>query len=123
MKHFRLYLLGPFQAWLDGQPINDFESSKTCALLSYLAMESDRPHNREVLAEMLWPERSQGMALANLRHTLTDLRNAIGDTTAVRPRLLVTHRTLMFDRSGMASGDTFVDVTHFFVLVRRRHRS
>ena len=113
MERFRLCLLGPFQALLAGKPITGFESNKTRALLAYLAVENSRPHPREFLAELLWPERPQGVALANLRHTLADLRAAIADHDAAQPCLLVTHQTLQFDPACLASGDVFVDVVRF----------
>ncbi len=113
MERFRLCLLGPFQALLAGKPITGFESNKTRALLAYLAVENSRPHPREFLAELLWPERPQGVALANLRHTLADLRTAIADHDAVQPCLLVTHQTLQFDPACLASGAAFVDVARF----------
>lgn len=117
MERFRLCLLGPFQALLAGKPITGFESNKTRALLAYLAAENGRPHSREFLAELLWPERPQGVALANLRHTLADLRTAIADHDAAQPCLLVTHQTLQFDPACPASGDVFVDVVRFGALL------
>ncbi len=117
MERLRLCLLGPFQALLAGKPITGFESNKTRALLAYLAAENGRPHSREVLAELLWPERAQGVALANLRHTLTDLRTNIGDHDAAQPCLLVAHQTLQFDPGSLASGDALVDVARFEALL------
>ncbi len=117
MERFRLCLLGPFQALLAGKPITGFESNKTRALLAYLAAENGRPHTREFLAELLWPERPQGVALANLRHTLADLRTAIADHDAAQPCLLVTHQTLQFDPACLARGDAFVDIANFGALL------
>jgi DNA-binding SARP family transcriptional activator len=51
MARLKMQVLGPFQANLDGAPLR-LESNKVRALLIYLAMESGRPHSREVLAEM-----------------------------------------------------------------------
>ena len=116
MERFRLCLLGPFQALLAGKPITGFESNKTRALLAYLAAENGRPHSREVLAELLWPDRPQGVALANLRHTLADLRTTIGDHDAAQPCLLVAHQTLQFDPPAWR-GDVFVDVARFEALL------
>ncbi|MFN8465634.1 MAG: tetratricopeptide repeat protein [Caldilineaceae bacterium] len=113
MERFRLYLLGPFQALLAGQPITGFESNKTRALLAYLATENSLPHTREFMAELLWPERPQGVALANLRHTLANLRTAIADHDAAQPCLLVSHQTLQFDPACLANGATFVDAARF----------
>jgi DNA-binding SARP family transcriptional activator len=56
MAHLLLALLGPFQVTLAGEPVTSFESDKVRALLAYLAVEADRPHRRESLAGLLWPD-------------------------------------------------------------------
>ena len=53
-----------------------FETHKDAALLVYLAC-TGRTHPREALAEMLWEDRTQSQALANLRHVLTQLRQRV----------------------------------------------
>jgi len=98
-------LLGPFQVRLDGEPVTDFESNKVRALLAYLAVEAGRVHRREALAELLWPGRSEGSALANLRYALYDLRNTIGDREVNPPFLLITRHTLQFNRESEYSLD------------------
>ena len=65
-----LSLLGPFKAVLEGHLVTEFESDKVRALLAYLAVESDRPHRRETLSALLWPERTDQAASANLRNAL-----------------------------------------------------
>ncbi len=97
MPHLSLCLLGPFQATLDGQPITDFKSIKVRALLAYLAVEADRPHSRETLAGLLWPDYADRAALDNLRYTLSDLRGSIGDRHATPPFLRITRDTLQFN--------------------------
>ena len=79
MARLSLSLLGTFQATLDGEPIAGFESVKVRALLAYLAVEADRPHHRGSLAGLLWPDRPDRSARANLRHALSVLRKAIAD--------------------------------------------
>ncbi|CAG0937551.1 hypothetical protein TFLX_06489 [Thermoflexales bacterium] len=108
MSHLALSFLGIFQVTRDGQPVRDFRVNAARALLVYLALESDRPHRRESLAGLLWPDLPDGVALRNLRHTLTDLRHALGEPEAVSA-LHVTRRTLQFnlDRS------TWLDVAAF----------
>ena len=113
MERLRLYLLGRFQALLNGTPISGFESAKSRALLAYLATENGRPHSREALAELLWPERPQGAALANLRHTLAGVRTAIEDQAAAQPCLLVTNAALQLD----LSAGIYVDIAHFATLM------
>ncbi len=63
-------------------------------------MEADRPHRRETLAGLLWPDVPDATALNHLRHTLSDLRKAIGDSDAA-PFLHITRGTIQFnlDRS------------------------
>ena len=68
MARLSLSLLGPFGAELDQEPITGFESSKVRALLAYVAMEADRPHRRDSLAALLWPDWPDREARGNLRH-------------------------------------------------------
>ena len=57
---------------LDSQPIAGFESNKVRALLAYLAIETDRPHSRDELVGLLWPEQPDATARANLRQALAN---------------------------------------------------
>jgi DNA-binding SARP family transcriptional activator/predicted ATPase len=108
MSHLSISLLGPFQATLDGQPITGFKSIKVRALLAYLAVEADRPHPREVLAGLLWPDWPDRDALSNLRYALSNLRQVIGDRTADPPFLLVTREALQFNSASDYSLDVRV---------------
>ncbi|MBI4317997.1 MAG: DUF2791 family P-loop domain-containing protein [Chloroflexi bacterium] len=113
MTVLSLSLLGPFQATLDDQPIVGLTSNKARALLSYLAVEADRPHSREALATLLWPERPEHVALSDLRCSLHHLRQAIGDHRADVPFLLITRNTIQFN----ARRDYRLDVTDFVDLL------
>jgi DNA-binding SARP family transcriptional activator len=85
-----VHLLGPFLATLQpGCPLS-LTSRKAQALLAYLAVEGARPHYREALSGLLWPERPDQVARGSLRQALQDLRRAIGDSTAPVPFLLVS---------------------------------
>jgi DNA-binding SARP family transcriptional activator len=106
MATLRLHLMGPFQALLDGEAIARFSSNKVRALLVYLAVEADRPHSREALATLLWPDWADRAALSNLRYVLSDLRQAIGDSRAQPPFLLITREMVQFN----AASDHWVDV-------------
>ena len=117
MSRLALSLLGPFQATLDGRPVTEFESAKVRALLAFLATEADRAHPREAVAELLWPERPPGAALADLRHALASLRKTIGDGSAQPPFLLVTHATLQFNLASAA----VVDLVDFIALMNKHH--
>lgn len=69
--------LGGLSIAENGQAMGRFASRKAEALLVYLAC-TRRSHPREVLADMLWDERTQPQALANLRVVLSGLRKEVG---------------------------------------------
>jgi len=72
-----ILLLGPFQAAVDGQPVTNLASDKARALLAYLAVESGREHQRELLSSLLWPDSNTAHALGNLRQVLYRLRSTL----------------------------------------------
>jgi DNA-binding SARP family transcriptional activator len=104
-----LSTLGPLEVTLDGEPVAAFKSARVRALLVYLAVEADRPHSRDVLAGLLWPNWPDREALSNLRYALSNLRRAIDDQTAEPRFLLITRDTLQFN----ASSDSWLDVAAF----------
>lgn len=114
MARLLISLLGPFQVMLDGKPVTTFESAKARALLAFLATEAGHPHSRETLAELLWPERPRGAALADLRHALANLRKALSDAAAQPPFLLITQTTLQFN----TASDATIDVADFVSLLK-----
>ena len=73
----RIRTFGGLSIHLNGEPVN-LEYSKVDALLVYLACNR-RAYSREVLAELLWEDRAQGRALANLRVALANLRKQLGE--------------------------------------------
>ncbi|MGD2050690.1 MAG: BTAD domain-containing putative transcriptional regulator, partial [Chloroflexota bacterium] len=105
MAGLSILLLGPFQVILDGHLVTGFESNKVRALLAYLAAEAERPHARETLAGLLWPDYTQRSALNNLRSALANLRLAIGDRQTQPPFLLISRTTLQFNTSSDYSLD------------------
>ena len=112
MPRLSLSLLGSFQATLDGRPITGFESDRVRGLLAYLAVEAGRPHRRDKLVGLLWPDWPESSALTNLRNALANLRKAIGDREAASPILLVDRETIQFN----PAGDAWVDVHAFQTL-------
>ena len=69
-------LLGPPRVTREGRPVT-FDTRKAVALLAYLAL-GGRPRPRDVLAELLWPERDAEHARGALRRTLSAVRTAVG---------------------------------------------
>ncbi len=83
----RIETLGGLTIRQDGEPATELATRKVAALLVYLAC-TDRACAREVLAELLWEERTPERAQANLRWALTNLRKNLGDY------LLITRATV-----------------------------
>ncbi len=91
----RINLFGGLNVAKDGQPIPKLISRKADVLLAYMAQEP-QDHGREVLATLLWDERTQRQALANLRTLIASLRKHAGDfvnisrqTVALKPGVWV----------------------------------
>lgn len=88
----KLKLLGSPQLLLNDRPVTGLSAPKHQALLFYLAL-SRRPQSRLALAGLLWPEKRDAEALANLRQAVYHLRNAL-------PNYLVINRlTLAINRA------------------------
>ena len=79
MTRLVVRLLGGFRVEVDGEAVYGFETDKARALFTYLIVEADRPHRRETLASLLWPERPDTIARANPRQALVRVRRALGD--------------------------------------------
>lgn len=89
-------LFGTFRVRLEGRVVS-FSYSKLGALLALLVVEAERSHSREVLADMLWPDRSTKDALARLRKALSDLRRVIPAPAGSPPFFLTTRQTIQFN--------------------------
>ncbi|MFZ4656063.1 MAG: AfsR/SARP family transcriptional regulator [Caldilineaceae bacterium] len=97
-----LKLLGSPQILLHGRPVNGLPL-KSQTLLFYLAVNG-RPQSRLALAGLLWPDKREADALANLRQALYHLRNALPDyleinrlTVAFNPALPCQIDVLLFE--------------------------
>ncbi|NUM44723.1 MAG: tetratricopeptide repeat protein [Anaerolineales bacterium] len=84
-----LTLFGPFEALVNAQPLA-FATDKIRALLAYLALEPDKPHRRETLAALLWPDYPDETALRNLRQSVYRLRQTLADADPDLPARLIT---------------------------------
>lgn len=82
-----LKCLGGLTIEVDGRPVTGLVSQKAEVLLLYLSFHP-RPHSRELLATMLWDDRTQKQALSNLRTVLTSLRRHL------KPYLSITRQTV-----------------------------
>ncbi len=109
MTHLTLGVLGALQVTLPDGSTARFESDKTRALLAYLAVEADRPHRREALIGLLWPDDPEQTARHNLRQALFSLRQTIGDAAAQPPYLYITRDEIQFN----TASDFVLDVASF----------
>jgi predicted ATPase/DNA-binding SARP family transcriptional activator len=111
MSSLSMWFLGGFRVCLDGEVVAALQYDKVRAALAYLALESERPHRREVLAGLLWPELSERRARRNLSQVLYVLHTALDGTGS--PCLLITSQTVQFD----ATCDHWLDVHAFTSLL------
>jgi len=84
-------LFGNPEFRLDGFPVIDFKSSKSRALLGYLAVTGE-PHTRSALAGLLWGDMPEDRARMNLSQALTTLRRFFGE------HLMINRQTVAFKR-------------------------
>jgi|TARA_B110000208_G_C11771872_1_gene430587 DNA-binding SARP family transcriptional activator len=97
MPNLTLALLGTPRLSLDGNSLDDVFYEKVEALLAYLAVENNRPHRREVLAELFWPNLSDDHARSNLRYALFKLREGLRDKENQTPYLTVSRTSIRFN--------------------------
>ncbi len=90
-------LFGTFEATLGEKPLSGVTSTKARDLLAYLAVEMHRPHSRDALAALLWPEVSNQAARSSLRGALFDLRQALYAPPDQPPFLCVNRETVQFN--------------------------
>ena len=120
MAYLTINLLGSFSILYQGELVTAFESDKVRALLTYLVVENNRPHRRETLAGLLWPELPELRARRNLSQALYNLRQSFDHTADSPPPILATRQTLALDPDFNLQND----VTAFEGLVRRcQHHS
>jgi DNA-binding SARP family transcriptional activator len=110
----KIHLFGGLQISLNAAPIGGTVTDKAKSLLAYLAVEADRPHRREVLAETFWPERPQGTARNNLRQALLALRLSLGEKDSDQPYLLPTNDEIQFN----AHSRFYLDTREFDLLIQ-----
>ncbi len=97
MPRLSVRTLGGVQIHVDGRPVDDFRSRKTCALLLYLAVRSEYVHQRIHLAGLLWPDSPEQTARTYLRQSLAALRDILNDRAAPRSLLLTTRQTIQLN--------------------------
>lgn len=100
-------LLGGLTIALGERPLTNLGTRKAEALLAYLVMHK-RPFSRDLLADLLWDDRPQEQALANLRSLLSGLRRTL------KPYLTITRQTVAFNHDSAY----WLDVAEFEKLLK-----
>ncbi len=101
----KIELFGGLTVKLHGRPLTDFKSRKTEALLVYLACRA-RPCTRDELATFLWDDSDPAQAQANLRKTLSELRQHLDEY------LFIDRQTIVLNPSSY-----WLDVAEFQALI------
>ncbi len=114
MAHLAIEVIGPLKVSLNDTTILRLESVKARALLAYLAVEADRPHTRDALVGLLWPDYSEESARHNLRQALFNLRSSLGDQEADPPFFIVSRDSIQFNRLCDYSID-YLLFNHYFL--------
>jgi len=118
---FELTLLGTFQLTVDGEPVSGLTSEKIQALVAYVAVEQERVHSREFLAELLWPDRPAGVARQNLRQALLRLQRALPTTTA--PLLQISRQTIHLHETPTIQVDLMAFLESLAEVHRHQHKN
>ena len=93
MSKLTLKLLGSFRIELDHQPLEGLGTTKSRALLVYLALERAKRYSRDQLATLFWPSQSEKLAKQSLRQALFQLKKEFGG----REVLSISNQTVQVD--------------------------
>jgi predicted ATPase/DNA-binding SARP family transcriptional activator len=109
LAHLSHAFLGSWQVLLGASSVPNFKYDKVRALLTYLVVEKKRPHRREALMDMFWPEMPETAARNNLRQALSALKEALGERKVETPYLLITRASVQFN----SDSDYSLDLDQF----------
>jgi len=122
-KKLVISLFGNLEVLVDGQPLAGFRYDKVRALLALLATEAERPHRRDELAGLLWPDSPQESARASLRQALASLRAGLqAAEDPSQPYLLVTRESIQWNASAEADVDVIAFNRLLQACTRHSHR-
>lgn len=103
MQPLQLALLGTFHLATGAGVIINLATDKVRGLLAYLAVEANRPHRREALAALFWPDMPDQQALSNLRQSIHRLRQAVDKVIpgVSEGMLMVTRHVVQLHTAGL----------------------
>ena len=115
----RAFCLGPFCVTVDGQPIAAIGAGKARALFQYLVNHPNRPLDRELLIETLWPDPDAEAAGTSLRVAVHALRQVLQSTDGIERWLSVQVHSTGYQ---LNAPDLWLDVDEFMrCCARGRH--
>src|SRR5579859_6420828 len=79
VHRLQVQVLGPFRAWLDGRPIDNWQNRRARTLLKCLAVNERQRAPREQLIEALWPGADPRAGANSLRVTIHALRRILAE--------------------------------------------
>jgi DNA-binding SARP family transcriptional activator len=89
----QIEMFGGLRIYLPGQTPVEMPPQQVGALLAYLALHPARPHTREELAEIFWPEEEPETARHSLRQALHLLRRQVEKPSFEQDHILLATRT------------------------------
>jgi DNA-binding SARP family transcriptional activator len=72
-----VYCLGPFQVYLNEQPIDTWPGNKGKSVFKYLVTHREHPVAKEILMDLFWPDVDANAARNNLNVAVYGLRQAL----------------------------------------------
>jgi len=115
LANLDIKLFGAFQVSLNKKPVESIMSDKSQALLAYVAVESHRPHRRDHLAGMLWPNQPENKALHSLRQALSSLRKTFQDRHREKQFIIVNRDSIQFNNNSNHE----LDIRKFNALINK----
>lgn len=99
MAAWTIEMLGGLRAVAPGRVVDRFRTQKTAALLAYLAYHPERPHPRDKLVELLWPQEAPNASRNSLSTALWWLRQEMGIPGTAAPVLLTSRASVSLNMS------------------------
>lgn len=110
MSALRFQLFGKLLIQKDARALIGLEARKEQELLCYLLVHADRPHPREMLANLLWSDTSTEKSRKYLRQALWHLHSMLKPARAVDTEVLsAEHDWVQLNQNS----DCWIDVTVF----------
>ena len=110
MSALRFQLFGKLLIQKDARALIGLEARKEQELLCYLLVHPDRPHPREMLANLLWSDTSTEKSRKYLRQALWHLHSMLKPARAVETEVLsAEHDWVQLN----LNSDCWIDVTVF----------